>query len=156
MSFCNFRKCRNISDIHHGVGWSFNINCFCVFVYITFHIFFPTVDSGKMDPIFRRNIVKKPDASAVQVCIYDQMVSWFKQLHYQSDCCHSSGKSQCIDSVFQSCYNFFQMLSGRVLQSAVVKACALAYCRMLICCCLINRKTDRAIIVTTAFLFFQM
>ena len=100
MSFCNFCKCRNISDIHHGISWSFNINCFCVFIYITFHIFFPTVDSGKMDPVFRRNIVKKPDASAVQVCIYDQMVSWFKQLHYQSDCCHSSGKSQCIDSVW--------------------------------------------------------
>ena len=30
------------------------------------------------------------------------------------------------------------------------------YKRQLICCCLINRKTDRAIIVTTAFLFFQM
>ena len=116
-----FPQVPNISDIHHGVGWSFNINCFCVFAYITFHIFFPAVDSGKWIPFFKETLSKKPDASAVQVCIYNQMVSWFKQLHYQSDCCHSSGKKPVHRFRFPRLLQFFQMLSGRVLQSAVSK-----------------------------------
>ena len=154
MSLRNVCQCCNVRYIHHRIGRSFNINCLCVLIHIAFHVFFPAVDPGKLKPVFRGNIVKKTNASSVQVCVHNQVISRLKQLHYQRNGCHSCGKGQRVDSVFQSCHDSFQVLSGWILQSAIVKACALSYCRVCVGCSLINGKTDGAVIVAAAFLFF--
>ena len=156
MALCDGRKLRNVHHIHHRVGRSLHINSLCVVLNIRLDVFPRAVNSGKADTVFGGYMVKKTNAASVKIGINDQMISRRKQLHQHGNCCHTTGKRQRVHTVFEGCHHLLQMFSGRILQSAVIKAGTLSNCRMRVSRGLIDRIADRSEMLNGSLIFFQM
>ena len=156
MALRDGRKGGNVHHIHHRIRRGLHINSLCIFLNKRFHIFFRAVNSGKADAIFGGYMIKKTNAASVEIGINNEMVPRRKQLHQHGNSRHTAGKCQRVHAILKGCNHLLQMLSGRVLQPAVIKTGALSHCGMRVGRSLVDRIADRSEMLNGSLIFFQM
>ena len=81
VAFCNIRHLSDVGYVHHRVRRGLDVDGFCIFFHIAFHVITAAVDAGKFDAVFLVHMVEQTNASAVQIRIRNDVVSRAEQLH---------------------------------------------------------------------------
>ena len=59
----------HLGYVHHRVRRGLDVDGFCIFFHIAFHVITVAVDAGKFDAVFLVHMVEQTNASAVQIGI---------------------------------------------------------------------------------------
>ena len=89
MAFCDICHLSDIGYVHHRVRRGLDVDGFCIFFHIAFHVITTAVNTGKFNAVFLIHVVEQTNAAAVQIGVRNDVVPRAEQLHQKRDRCHA-------------------------------------------------------------------